>query len=144
MYHSIFFVSVCLCQFNFFLFMKIINMFRVGITPPQPLFLFSLIFCFIYLCFYYYYYFFLEKRLCVWDSNPKHVHNFHEQEHLKLLKTDRTQNQISRGFHVLGCSRFICWHNVLPNNTYQLSFVFFRHLIWSCIMIICVWNIRKT
>ena len=38
------FASICLYQFNVFLFIKTINMFRIGITPPQPLFFLSLIF----------------------------------------------------------------------------------------------------
>ena len=69
--------------------MKIINIFRIGITPPQPLLFFSLIFCLIYLCFYFYYYVFLKKRLYLWDSKPKHVYDFHEQEDIKSLKTKR-------------------------------------------------------
>ena len=124
--------------------MKIINMVRVGITPPQPLFFFSLIFCFISLCYYYYYYVFLKKRLCLWDSNSKHVYDFHEQEDIKLLKIGRNQNQTARGFPVLGHISSIYWHNVLPNYTYQFSFVLYRQWIWSCAMIIFVFLIFQT
>ena len=68
--------------------MKIINMFRVGITPPQPLFFFSLI-VFGLSLFYYYYYVFLGKRLCWWYSKPKYIYYVYEQEDIKLLKTER-------------------------------------------------------
>ena len=84
-----FLVSVCLYQFNIFLFNKNINMFRVGIKPPQHILFFSLNFCLIYLYFNFYYHVLLKKRLCLWDSNPEHVHDFHEQEDIKLLKTER-------------------------------------------------------
>ena len=67
--------------------MKTMNMFRVGITPPQNRF--SLIFCLVSLCHYYYYYVFLKKRLWWWDSKPEHVYDLHEQEEIKLLKTER-------------------------------------------------------
>ena len=55
-------VSVWLCSSNVFLFNKIINMFRVGITS-QPLFFIPLKRKLVSLCFYYDYYVFLEKRL---------------------------------------------------------------------------------
>ena len=103
-----FFVSVCFYQFNVILFIKIINMFRVGITPPQPLFFFFLISCLFYIFYYYYYYIFLGKRLCLWHSNPRGVHDSHEQEDIKLLKIERNQNQISRELPVLGRSSSIC------------------------------------
>ena len=49
------FASICLYQFNVFLFIKTINMFRIGITPPQhfpPNFLFGLFLCLLLiLCF---------------------------------------------------------------------------------------------
>ena len=81
--------------------MTIINMFRVGIQPPQPLF-FTPYFLFgISL--------FLLPLLCIpgkevrwWYSNHEHVYDFHELGGIKLLKTERNQNQIARGFPVLG------------------------------------------
>ena len=36
------------------------------------------------------------------------------------------------------------WYNFLPSNTHKYYFMLFRNFIWSCAMIIFVWNIRKT
>ena len=67
--------------------MKIISIFKVGITPPQPLLCSPLIICLDSICYYYYYYYvFLENRLWWRGSNPEHVYDFHKQDDLKLLK----------------------------------------------------------
>ena len=61
-----------------------------------------LICCFVSLYVYYYYYVFLEKRLSWRDSKPEQVYGFNKQEHIKLIKTERNQRQITNRFPVLG------------------------------------------
>ena len=50
----------------------------------------------------------MENRLWWWDFNPENVYAFHEQEDIKLLKTERKEYQFTRGFPVLGRSMSIC------------------------------------
>ena len=42
----------------------------------------------------------MENRLWWWDSNPEHAYDFHEQEDIKLMKTERNQNKIAKGLPV--------------------------------------------